>query len=102
MQRRILHQFQPPGAQESGGTPPLRGARCKTDSRSPPFPMIRWIGGGEMGQRERGVGGTVEAPGLVLLPRQGAPRLLGPLLLLHLGLEELPPFLESAADLLEL
>lgn len=55
-----------------------------------------------MGQRERGAGGTVEAPGLVLLPRQGAPRLLGPLLLQHLGLEELPPFLESAADLLEL
>lgn len=53
-----------------------------------------------MGQGERGSDGTHEAPGLVLLPRQGAPRLLGRSLLEHLGLEELPPFIESARDLL--
>jgi two-component system, OmpR family, sensor kinase len=55
-----------------------------------------------MGQRERGAGGIEAAPGLVLLPRQGAPRLLGRLLLDHLGLEALPAFVESASDLLEL
>ncbi|WP_224361833.1 sensor histidine kinase [Hyalangium versicolor] len=54
-----------------------------------------------MGQRARGADGGVEAPGLVLLPRQGAPRLLGPRLLEHLGLETLPPVLESGGDLLE-
>jgi signal transduction histidine kinase len=42
----------------------------------------------------------MDAPGLVLLPRQGAPRLLGRLLLEHLGLEQLPPFIESASELL--
>ncbi|MCY1034690.1 HAMP domain-containing sensor histidine kinase [Corallococcus sp. BB11-1] len=35
--------------------------------------------------------GHEPAPGLVLLSRQGTPRLLGPLLLEHLGLEALPP-----------
>ncbi|WP_224245194.1 sensor histidine kinase [Hyalangium gracile] len=44
----------------------------------------------------------MEAPGLVLLPRQGPPRLLSPWLLEHLGLEAFPPFIESAGDLLEL
>ncbi|MBN8467090.1 HAMP domain-containing histidine kinase [Corallococcus exiguus] len=36
-------------------------------------------------------GGNETAPGLALLPRQGTPRLLGPLLLDYLGLEALPP-----------
>ncbi|WP_223634119.1 sensor histidine kinase KdpD [Corallococcus sp. EGB] len=36
-------------------------------------------------------GGNEAAPGLALMPRQGAPRLLGPLLLDYLGLEALPP-----------
>jgi two-component system OmpR family sensor kinase len=54
-----------------------------------------------MGQGERESGNSTEAPGLVLLPRQGAPRLLGPVLLEHLGLEALPPFIESVSDLLE-
>ncbi|MBN8231881.1 HAMP domain-containing histidine kinase [Corallococcus macrosporus] len=36
-------------------------------------------------------GGNEAAPGLALLPRQGTPRLLGPLLLDYLGLEALPP-----------
>ena len=35
--------------------------------------------------------GHEPAPGLVLLSRQGTPRLLGPLLLEHLGLDALPP-----------
>lgn len=55
-----------------------------------------------MGQREQGAGGALATPGLALLPRQGAPRLLGPPLLEHLELEELPPFFESASELLEL
>jgi signal transduction histidine kinase len=38
----------------------------------------------------------------VLLPRQGAPRLLGRRLLEHLELEALPPFFDSARELLEL
>jgi signal transduction histidine kinase len=42
----------------------------------------------------------MDAPGLVLLPRQGPPRLLGRLLLEHLGLDELPPFIESARELM--
>nr|WP_232293722.1 HAMP domain-containing sensor histidine kinase [Stigmatella aurantiaca] len=41
-----------------------------------------------------------QPPGLVLIPRQGAPRLLGRLLLEHLELEALPPFIESASDLM--
>ncbi len=49
---------------------------------------------------EQGVDTTVDAPGLVLLPRQGAPRLLGRPLLEHLGLERLPPVIESAAGLM--
>jgi two-component system OmpR family sensor kinase len=53
-----------------------------------------------MGQGHRGAESGTDAPGLVLLPRQGAPRLLGRLLLEHLGLEELPPFIESASDLM--
>ncbi|RKH41160.1 sensor histidine kinase [Corallococcus sp. AB049A] len=36
-------------------------------------------------------GGNEAAPGLALMPRQGTPRLLGPLLLDYLGLEALPP-----------
>jgi two-component system, OmpR family, sensor kinase len=36
-------------------------------------------------------GGNETAPGLAVLPRQGTPRLLGPLLLDYLGLEALPP-----------
>ena len=55
-----------------------------------------------MGQGERGTGSIAEAPGLVLLPRQGPPRLLSRLLINHLSLEALPPFFESAEDLLEL
>jgi two-component system, OmpR family, sensor kinase len=55
-----------------------------------------------MGQGDHGAGDTTAAPGLVLLPRQGAPRLLGRRLLGHLGLETLPPFIESASELLEL
>ena len=43
---------------------------------------------------------AMDAPGLVLLPRQGPPRLLSPLLLEHLGLEELPPLIASAHELL--
>ncbi|MDC0708484.1 HAMP domain-containing sensor histidine kinase [Stigmatella sp. ncwal1] len=54
-----------------------------------------------MGQRDRGVEDRArQPPGLVLIPRQGAPRLLGRLLLEHLELEELPPFIESASDLM--
>jgi two-component system, OmpR family, sensor kinase len=51
-------------------------------------------------EEERGADNRTDAPGLVLLPRQGPPRLLGRLLLDHLGLEELPPFIESAEDLM--
>ncbi len=54
-----------------------------------------------MGQGAREAGDTTKAPGLALLPRQGPPRLLGSQLLEHLGLEELPPFIESVRDLLE-
>jgi two-component system OmpR family sensor kinase len=53
-----------------------------------------------MGQGEPVSGDAMDAPGLVLLPRQGPPRLLSRLLLEHLGLEELPPFIESASELL--
>jgi signal transduction histidine kinase len=42
----------------------------------------------------------MDAPGLVLLPRQGPPRLVSRQLLEHLGLDELPPFIESARELL--
>ena len=49
---------------------------------------------------EQGVDTAVDAPGLVLLPRQGPPRLLGRPLLEHLGLERLPPVIPSAAALL--
>lgn len=49
---------------------------------------------------EQGADSTVEAPGLLLLPRQGPPRLLGRPLLEHLGLERLPPTIDSAAGLL--
>ncbi|MBU8896872.1 HAMP domain-containing histidine kinase [Corallococcus sp. M34] len=45
-------------------------------------------------------GGSV-APGLALLPRRGAPRLLGRALLDHLGLEMLPPDVGSLSQLLE-
>ncbi|MBN1204796.1 MAG: HAMP domain-containing histidine kinase [Myxococcaceae bacterium] len=55
-----------------------------------------------MGQGERAAGGTTEAPGLALLPRQGPPRLLSRRLLEHLNLQALPPFIESASELLEL
>ncbi|RKH64420.1 sensor histidine kinase [Corallococcus llansteffanensis] len=41
------------------------------------------------------VAGNEAAPGLVLLSRQGPPRLLGPLLLEHLGLEALPPMVAA-------
>ncbi|MFL5344616.1 MAG: sensor histidine kinase [Hyalangium sp.] len=54
-----------------------------------------------MGQGEQEAGDTTKAPGLALLPRQGPPRLLGSRLLEHLGLEALPPFVESVSDLLE-
>jgi two-component system OmpR family sensor kinase len=53
-----------------------------------------------MGQGEPVSGGAMDAPGLVLLPRQGPPRLLSRLVLEHLGLEKLPPFIESAGELL--
>lgn len=49
---------------------------------------------------EQGVDTTVEAPGLVLLPRQGPPRLLARPLLEHLGLERLPAVIESATGLM--
>jgi signal transduction histidine kinase len=55
-----------------------------------------------MGQGDHGVGDTTAVPGLLLLPRQGAPRLLGRPLLGHLGLEALPPFVESVGELMEL
>jgi two-component system, OmpR family, sensor kinase len=55
-----------------------------------------------MGQGEREAVDTTQAPGLALLPRQGPPRLLSPQLLEHLGLDTLPPFVESVGDLLEL
>jgi len=42
----------------------------------------------------------MDAPGLALLPRQGAPRLLSRVLLEHLGLDELPTFIGSARELL--
>ncbi|WP_164017088.1 sensor histidine kinase [Pyxidicoccus trucidator] len=47
-----------------------------------------------------GAGSTPVAPGLVLLPRQGSPRLLGRTLLEHLGLEELPSAATSMQALL--
>jgi two-component system OmpR family sensor kinase len=50
--------------------------------------------------REMGAGGTPAAPGLILLPRQGGPRLLGRTLLEHLGLRELPPTVTSMSALL--
>ncbi|WP_225412977.1 sensor histidine kinase [Stigmatella hybrida] len=54
-----------------------------------------------MGQRvQEREDGTRQPPGLVLIPRQGDPRLLGRQLLEHLELEELPPFIASAADLM--
>jgi two-component system, OmpR family, sensor kinase len=43
---------------------------------------------------------TRQTPGLVLIPRQGAPRLLGRQLLEQLDLDELPPDIESAAELM--
>ncbi|NTX03673.1 HAMP domain-containing histidine kinase [Myxococcus sp. CA051A] len=49
---------------------------------------------------EMGAGSTAEAPGLVLVPTQGPPRLLGGLLLEHLGLQELPPGATSVEALL--
>ncbi|MDY7224828.1 sensor histidine kinase [Hyalangium rubrum] len=55
-----------------------------------------------MAQGEQLSGGATNAPGLAFLPRQGAPRLLGRLLLEHLGLEALPPFIESVGDLMAL
>jgi two-component system OmpR family sensor kinase len=54
-----------------------------------------------MGQGAHEAGDTTNAPGLALLPRQGAPRLLGGQLLEHLGLTALPPFIESVGELLE-
>jgi two-component system OmpR family sensor kinase len=53
-----------------------------------------------MGQGEPLTGSATDAPGLLLLPRQGPPRLLGRQLLEHLRLDELPPFIESASELL--
>ncbi|MCP3062407.1 HAMP domain-containing histidine kinase [Myxococcus sp. K38C18041901] len=47
-----------------------------------------------------GAGSTAEAPGLVLVPTQGPPRLLGSLLLEHLGLQELPADVSSLDALL--
>ncbi|NMO18986.1 HAMP domain-containing histidine kinase [Pyxidicoccus fallax] len=47
-----------------------------------------------------GAGSTPAAPGLVLIPRQGGPRLLGRTLLEHLGLDELPPTVTSMDALL--
>ncbi|MBZ4415885.1 sensor histidine kinase KdpD [Myxococcus sp. RHSTA-1-4] len=47
-----------------------------------------------------GAGSTPAAPGLVLIPRQGGPRLLGRTLLEHLGLGELPPTVSSVEALL--
>lgn len=54
-----------------------------------------------MGQGAHEAGDTTKAPGLALLPRQGAPRLLSERLLEHLGLKALPPFIESVGELLE-
>ncbi|MFP2928361.1 sensor histidine kinase [Pyxidicoccus sp. 3LG] len=50
--------------------------------------------------RETGAGSTPTAPGLILVPRQGSPRLLGRTLLDHLGLRELPPHVTSVSTLL--
>jgi signal transduction histidine kinase len=47
-----------------------------------------------------GAGSTPAAPGLVLIPRQGGPRLLGRGLLEHLGLRELPARVTSVDALL--
>ncbi len=52
------------------------------------------------GEQGADVAEAVDAPGLLLLPRQGAPRLLGRSLLAHLGLGQLPPVIDSAAGLL--
>ncbi|XXF75592.1 HAMP domain-containing sensor histidine kinase [Myxococcaceae bacterium GXIMD 01537] len=51
------------------------------------------------GSTQEGVSGE-RAPGLLLLPRQGAPRLLGRALLEHLGLASLPPTAASVDALL--
>src|SRR5690349_325323 len=45
-------------------------------------------------------GSPPTAPGLILVPRQGSPRLLGRMLLEHLGLSELPPHATSVSALL--
>ena len=50
--------------------------------------------------REMGAGSEAAAPGLILIPRQGGPRLLGRTLLDHLGLRELPPVVPSLSALL--
>ncbi|MCE9667232.1 HAMP domain-containing histidine kinase [Myxococcus stipitatus] len=47
-----------------------------------------------------GAGGTVEAPGIVLVPQQGPPRPVGRLLLEHLGLPELPSDVGSIEELM--
>ncbi|MCP3101332.1 HAMP domain-containing histidine kinase [Myxococcus sp. K15C18031901] len=47
-----------------------------------------------------GAGSTVESPGLVRVPRQGPPRLVGRTLLEHLGLSALPPGVASLEALL--
>lgn len=49
---------------------------------------------------EMAAASTAGAPGLVLIPRQGSPRLLGRTLLEHLGLRELPPTVLSVEALL--
>lgn len=54
---------------------------------------MTWLG-------ETATGSGADAPGLVLLSRQGSPRLLGRGLLEHLGLEALPPGVGSAEELL--
>jgi two-component system OmpR family sensor kinase len=50
--------------------------------------------------REMGAGNTPVAPGLILIPRQGSPRLLGRSLLEHLGLDALPAGATSVSALL--
>src|SRR5262245_42664829 len=47
-----------------------------------------------------GAASPMGAPGLILIPRQGGPRLLGRTLLEHLGLRELPPVVPSVEALL--
>jgi signal transduction histidine kinase len=67
----------------------------------PTLSLTRCRGGARVHSRgDQWADTAVDAPGLLLLPRQGTPRLLGRPLLAHLGLEQLPSVIDSAAGLL--